>query len=153
MLTKVDYMGVAGINGVAWDAVELPSQFMENWCWDREALSLVSGHFKTDEKLPDELYVKLAGAKNFQAAMHMVRQLEFALFDIRLHSDYDANGQQSVQTLLDEARQEVAVVIPPDYNRFQNSFAHIFAGGYAAGYYSYKWAELMKKRNHFFMAK
>ncbi len=143
MLTRVDYIGVAGINGVAWDAVELPSQFMENWCWDREALSLISGHYETGEKLPEELYAKLAGAKNFQAAMHMVRQLEFALFDIRLHSSYDPNGQQSVQALLDEVRQEVAVVIPPDYNRFQNSFAHIFAGGYAAGYYSYKWAEVL----------
>lgn len=143
MLTRVDYIGVAGINGVAWDAVELPSQFMENWCWDREALSLISGHHETGEKLPEELYAKLAGAKNFQAAIHMVRQLELALFDIRLHSSYDPNGQQSVQALLGEVRREVAVVIPPDYNRFQNSFAHIFAGGYAAGYYGYKWAEVL----------
>ena len=143
MLTKVDYIGVAGINGVAWDAVELPSQFMENWCWDCEALSLISGHYETGEKLPEGLYAKLAGAKNFQAAMHLVRQLEFGLFDIRLYSSYDPNGEQSVQALLDEVRQEVAVVIPPDYNRFQNSFTHIFAGGYAAGYYSYKWAEVL----------
>ncbi len=143
MLTKVDYIGVAGINGVAWDAVELPSQFMENWCWDREALSLISGHYETGEKLPEELYSKLAGAKNFQAAMQIVRQLEFGLFDIRLHSSYDPDSEQSVQALLDDVRQEVSVVIPPDYNRFQNSFTHIFAGGYAAGYYSYKWAEVL----------
>jgi len=143
MLTKVDYLGVAGINGVAWDAVELPSQFMENWCWEREALALVSGHVKTGEPLPAALYDKMLAAKNFQSGMQFVRQLEFALFDMRLHSDYDPGGERSVQQLLDQVRAEVAVLVPPAFNRFQTSFSHIFAGGYAAGYYSYKWAEVL----------
>lgn len=143
MLTQVDYVGVAGINGVAWDAVELPSQIMENWCWERKTLDLIACHYKSGEPLPQELFDKLSGAKNFQSAMQMVRQLEFGLFDMRLHSDYDPNGDQSVQTLLDEVRREVAIVIPPSYNRFQNAFSHVFSGGYAAGYYSYKWAEVL----------
>jgi len=143
MLTRVDYLGVAGINGVAWDAVELPSQFMENWCWERESLDLISGHYETGEKLPEALYRKMHAARNFQSGMQFVRQLEFALFDMRLHSDYDPDGSKSVQQLLDEVREEVAVVVPPAFNRFQNSFSHIFAGGYAAGYYSYKWAEVL----------
>jgi oligopeptidase A len=143
MLTKVDYAAVAGINGVAWDAVELPSQFMENWCWERAALDVVSGHHETGEKLPDALFRKMRAAKNFQSGLQFVRQLEFALFDMRLHSDFDPAGAHSVQQLLDEVRAEVAVLIPPDFNRFQNGFSHIFAGGYAAGYYSYKWAEVL----------
>jgi oligopeptidase A len=143
MLTKVDYVGVAGINGVAWDAVELPSQFMENWCWEREALDLISAHYQSGAKIPDDLYQKMIAAKNFQSGMQFVRQLEFALFDMRLHGDYDPDGPQTVQQLLDEVRAAVAVVIPPAFNRFQHGFTHIFAGGYAAGYYSYKWAEVL----------
>ena len=143
MLTKVDYVGVAGINGVAWDAVELPSQFMENWCWERAALDLIAGHYQSGAKIPDSLYAKMIAAKNFQSGMQFVRQLEFSLFDMRLHSGYDPDGKKSVQQVLDEVRAEVTVVIPPVFNRFQNGFSHIFAGGYAAGYYSYKWAEVL----------
>ncbi len=143
MLTKVDYVGVAGLNGVAWDAVELPSQLMENWCWEREALDLVARHYRTGAPIPDELHRKMQAAKNFHSGLQFVRQLEFAMFDMRLHSDYDPRGEKSVQEVLDEVRAEVAVVVPPSYNRFQTSFLHIFAGGYAAGYYSYKWAEVL----------
>jgi oligopeptidase A len=139
----VDFVGVAGINGVAWDAVELPSQFMENWCWEREALDLIAGHHETGAKIPDELYAKMIAAKNFQSGMQFVRQLEFSLFDMRLHAEHDPDGSQTVQQLLDAVRAAVAVVIPPTFNRFQNGFSHIFAGGYAAGYYSYKWAEVL----------
>ncbi|AEP28754.1 oligopeptidase A [Brumicola nitratireducens] len=141
MLTKIDAGGVSGISGVAWDAVELPSQFLENWCWQPEALSFISGHFETGEALPNELLDKMLAAKNYQSAMQMVRQLEFSLFDFTLHQQ--SSAEKSVQSILDEIRQEVAVVIPPAFNRFQNSFGHIFAGGYAAGYYSYKWAEVL----------
>jgi oligopeptidase A len=143
MLTQVDYVGVAGINGVEWDAVELPSQFMENWCWEREALDNIAGHYKTGEALPDELYNKMIAAKNFQAGMQMVRQIEFSLFDFRLHREYDPARGGRVRELQDEVRQQVAVLFPPEYNRFANNFTHIFAGGYAAGYYSYKWAEVL----------
>ena len=143
MLTRVDYLGVAGINGVAWDAVELPSQFMENWCWERQALDRLARHYQTGAALPDDLYSKMIAAKNFQSAMQMVRQIEFSLFDMRLYGDFDPDGDQSVLELLDEVRREVAVIMPPAFNRFQNSFSHIFAGGYAAGYYSYKWAEVL----------
>jgi oligopeptidase A len=212
MLTTVDYVGVAGINGVAWDAVELPSQFMENWCWERAALDLIGGHHETGAPIPDDLYRKMIAARNFQSGMQFLRQLEFALFDMRLHSDFDpmkshagAHGSppsrsergarpkarsllppgegvgmradfphplpspggrgevgeshhfgrnagegresrqpgQAIQDLLDEVRAEVAVLVPPAFNRFQNSFTHIFSGGYAAGYYSYKWAEVL----------
>jgi oligopeptidase A len=143
MLTLVDYVGVAGINGVKWDAVELPSQFMENWCWERQALDVLARHHETGAPLPEDLYKKMIAARNFQSAMQMVRQLEFSLFDMRLHSDFDPNGSKTIAALLDEVRREVAVVIPPAFNRFQNSFGHIFAGGYAAGYYSYKWAEVL----------
>ena len=143
MLTRVDYAGVSGINGVAWDAVELPSQFMENWCWEREALDLFARHYETGERLPEALYEKMIAAKNFQSAMQMQRQIEFALFDMRLHSTFDPNGSASVQDVLDQVRREVAVIVPPPFNRFQHSFGHIFAGGYAAGYYSYKWAEVL----------
>ncbi|GAA4651130.1 oligopeptidase A [Kistimonas scapharcae] len=141
MLTRIDYAPVSGISGVAWDAVELPSQFMENWCWEREGLALISGHYETGEPLPDEMLEKLLAAKNFQSAMMMVRQLEFALFDFRMHKEYQSG--LSIQGMLDDVRKQVAVVMPPSFNRFQNSFSHIFAGGYAAGYYSYKWAEVL----------
>ena len=143
MLTRIDYVGVSGISGVAWDAVELPSQFMENWCWEREAVDLISGHFETGDKLPDELYNKMYAAKNFQAGMQMVRQLELSMFDFRLHLEHNPKEGARIQEILDEVRAEVAVVKQPAYNRFQHSFAHIFAGGYAAGYYSYKWAEVL----------
>ena len=143
MLTRVDYVGVAGINGVAWDAVELPSQFMENWCWERAALDLVAAHHQSGEKIPDDLYAKMIAAKNFLSGMQFVRQLEFSLFDMRLHSTFSPDGAKSVQQVLDEVRAEVAVAIPPAFSRFQNGFSHIFAGGYAAGYYSYKWAEVL----------
>ncbi len=143
MLTRVDYVGVAGINGVAWDAVELPSQFMENWCWEREALDLIAAHHRSGDRIPDELYKKMIAAKNFQSGMQFVRQLEFSLFDMRLHAGFDPDGSRSVQAVLDEVRAEVAVMTPPAFNRFQNGFSHIFAGGYAAGYYSYKWAEVL----------
>ncbi|AZQ12561.1 oligopeptidase A [Shewanella khirikhana] len=143
MLTKVDVAGVSGINGVPWDAVELPSQFMENWCWEEEALQEISGHFETGEPLPKSMLDKMLAAKNFQSAMMMVRQLEFSLFDFRLHLEYNSEDGARIQETLDEVRQQVAVVIPPSINRFQHSFSHIFAGGYAAGYYSYKWAEVL----------
>lgn len=143
MLTQIDFIGVAGINGVAWDAVELPSQFMENWCWEREALDLISGHVDTGAPIPDDLYRRMYAAKNFQSGMQFVRQLEFALFDMRLHATFDPDGTGTVQQVLDGVRREVAVVFPPAYNRFQHGFSHIFAGGYAAGYYSYKWAEVL----------
>ena len=143
MLTKVDYPSVAGIAGVPWDAVELPSQFMENWCWQREALDLIAGHYQTGEPLPEELFRKMLAAKNFQSGMQMVRQLEFSLFDFRLHLEYDPNKGARVYEILDEVRDQVAVMKPPSFNRFPHSFSHIFAGGYAAGYYSYKWAEVL----------
>jgi len=142
MLTQIDVADVSGINGVAWDAVELPSQFLENWCWEPEALALISGHYKTGEPLPQELLDKMLAAKNFQSGMMMVRQLEFALFDFRLHMEYQP-GVTLVQQVLNQVRQQVAVVPAPEFNRFQHSFSHIFAGGYAAGYYSYKWAEVL----------
>lgn len=141
MLTRVDEAAVAGINGVPWDGVELPSQFLENWCWEREALDLISGHVDTGEPIPDELVERMHAAKNFQAGLQMVRQIEFSLFDIRVHAEYHPGI--SVQGLLDDVRARVAVFIPPPCNRFQHGFSHIFAGGYAAGYYSYKWAEVL----------
>jgi len=143
MLTQVDYPGVSGIAGVPWDAVELPSQFMENWCWQREALDVIAGHYKTDEALPQELFDKMIAAKNFQSAMQMVRQLEFSIFDFRMHLEYDADKGGRVFEILDDVRKQVAVIEPPSFNRFPHSFSHIFAGGYAAGYYSYKWAEVL----------
>lgn len=141
MLTQVDVSSVSGINGVAWDAVELPSQFMENWCWEPQALARIAGHFETNEPLPQDLLDKMLAAKNFQSGMQMVRQLEFSLFDFRLHREYQDGIQ--VQDVLDDVRSKVSVNVPPAFNRFQNSFSHIFAGGYAAGYYSYKWAEVL----------
>ncbi|MFM5588240.1 oligopeptidase A [Aeromonas rivipollensis] len=143
MLTRIDVAGVAGINGVAWDAVELPSQFLENWCWESEALAFISGHHETGEPLPADLLEKMLTARNFQAAMQMLRQLEFALFDFRLHQEFDPANPDQIPALLDEVRSQVAVMTPPAFNRFQHSFSHIFAGGYAAGYYSYKWAEVL----------
>ena len=143
MLTQVDEAAVAGINGVAWDAVELPSQFLENWCYEEEALAFISGHFETGEPLPKELLDKMLAAKNFQSAMMMVRQLEFSLFDFRIHHEYSAEQGARIQSILNEVREQVAVVTPTQTNRFQHSFGHIFAGGYAAGYYSYKWAEVL----------
>jgi oligopeptidase A len=143
LLTRIDYPAVAGINGVAWDAVELPSQFMENWCWEREALDLISGHYETGEPIPDDLYQKMTAAKNFQSAMQMVRQLEFSIFDFRIHLEYDPAKGGHIYEILNEVRDQVAVIKPPPFNRFAHSFGHIFAGGYAAGYYSYKWAEVL----------
>ncbi len=143
MLTQVDHLGVAGIHGVEWDAVELPSQFMENWCWEREVIDLISGHYQSGAKLPEELFQKMHAAKNFQSGMQMVRQLEFSLFDFLIHQRYNPDNGACIKQTLDEVRQQVAVVIPPQFNRFPNSFSHIFAGGYGAGYYSYKWAEVL----------
>ncbi len=143
MLSRVDYSGVSGIHGVAWDAVELPSQFLENWCWEADALDMISGHYESGEPLPAEMLAKLKAGKNFQAAMQMVRQLEFSLFDLRLHSVFAPSSGCSIQSVLDQVRDEVAVVVPPEFNRFPNAFSHIFGGGYAAGYYSYKWAEVL----------
>jgi len=143
MLTRIDYPEVAGINGVAWDAVELPSQFLENWCWEREALGLIAGHYETGAPLPDELYQKMRAARNFQSGMQMVRQLEFALFDFRIHREYDPALGGRIYEILNQVRQQVAVIPAPDFNRFPHGFSHIFAGGYAAGYYSYKWAEVL----------
>ncbi|MCL7743960.1 oligopeptidase A [Guyparkeria hydrothermalis] len=143
LLTQVEAASVAGISGVAWDAVELPSQFLENWCWEREALDLFARHHETGEPLPQELFERLRASRQFQAGMQMVRQLEFSLFDLLLHQDYDPATGARIQETLDEVRRSVAVMHPPAYNRFQHGFAHIFAGGYAAGYYSYKWAEVL----------
>jgi oligopeptidase A len=141
LLTRIEHAGVSGINGVAWDAVELPSQFMENWCWEPEGLALISGHYETGAALPQDLLDKMLAAKNFQSGMMMVRQLEFSLFDFELHASH--GDGRSVLQVLEGVRDEVTVMRPPAYNRFPNSFAHIFAGGYAAGYYSYKWAEVL----------
>ncbi|MEL0585570.1 MAG: oligopeptidase A [Candidatus Thiodiazotropha sp. (ex. Lucinoma kazani)] len=143
LLTKVDYPAVSGINGVAWDAVELPSQFMENWCWEKEALALISGHVDSGEPIPDELYQRMYAARNFQSAMQMVRQLEFSLFDFRIHREYDPEKGGRIYDILEQVRQQVSVIRAPTWNRFAHGFSHIFAGGYAAGYYSYKWAEVL----------
>jgi oligopeptidase A len=167
MLTRVDELGVSGISGVEWDAVELPSQFMENFCWEWDIVAAMTAHVDTQAPLPRALFDKMVAARNFQSGLQTLRQVEFALFDMRLHSEWDGVASPTtplsatsattaaasaevrraagaaVQSLLDEVRQEVAVVTPPEFNRFQNSFSHIFAGGYAAGYYSYKWAEVL----------
>ena len=143
ILTLIDYAGVSGINGVPWDAVELPSQFLENWCWEQDALGLFARHHESGAALPDELFDKMQQARTFHAGMHMVRQLELALFDFRLHGEARGHNVEDIQRLLDEVRREVAVIKAPPDNRFQHSFGHIFAGGYAAGYYSYKWAEVL----------
>jgi oligopeptidase A len=143
MLTLVDEIGVSGISGVEWDAVELPSQFMENFCWEWEVLQHMTAHVTTGEALPRALYDKMLAAKNFQSGLQTLRQVEFSLLDMHLHYDYEPTGEKSVQQLIDEVRGRFAVIVPPAFNRFQNSFGHIFAGGYAAGYYSYKWAEVL----------
>jgi len=143
LLTRVEELGVSGINGVEWDAVELPSQFMENFCWEWEVLTGMTAHVDSGEPLPRALFDRMTAAKNFQGGMQIARQLEFSLFDLLLHSDFEPAGQKSVLELIEEVRQEVAVVFPPPWHRFPNSFSHIFAGGYAAGYYSYKWAEVL----------
>jgi len=142
MLTEVEELSVAGISGVEWDAVELPSQFMENFCWEWDKLQQMTAHANTGEPLPRALYDKMLAAKNFQSGMQTLRQVEFSLIDMHLHYDFDPHGQQ-VQDLVDDIRRNFAVITPPSFNRFQHSFSHIFAGGYAAGYYSYKWAEVL----------
>ncbi|MEG7522868.1 MAG: oligopeptidase A [Chromatiales bacterium] len=143
LLTRIDYPAVAGINGVAWDAVELPSQFMENFCWEKAALDLISGHYESGESIPEVLFERMTGARNFQSAMTMMRQLEFSLFDFRIHREYDPKRGGRIYEILNEVRKQVSVVTPPEWNRFAHGFSHIFAGGYAAGYYSYKWAEVL----------
>lgn len=143
MLTQVEAGAVSGINGVPWDAVELPSQFLENWCWQPEALAFISGHYESNEPLPQDMLDKMLAAKNFQSAMGMLRQLEFALFDFRIHKEYTTESGVDIQGVLNNVRELVAVMTPPSFNRFQHGFSHIFAGGYSAGYYSYKWAEVL----------
>ena len=143
LLTQVDELGVSGIHGVEWDAVELPSQFMEHYCWEWDVVREMTAHVDTGEPLPRELFDKMIAAKNFQSGMQTVRQLEFSLFDLLLHSDFDPAGTTSVLDLLNTVRREVAVIVPPEWHRFPNSFSHIFAGGYGAGYFSYKWAEVL----------
>ena len=143
MLTQVEASGVSGINGVEWDAVELPSQFLENWCWQRESIDMISGHYQSGEPLPDDMLEKMHAARNFQSAMQLVRQLEFSLFDMQIHLESTSEKTTDVQATLDTIRQRVAVVPVPSFNRFQHGFSHIFAGGYSAGYFSYKWAEVL----------
>ena len=143
LLTEVEDLGVSGIRGVEWDAVELPSQFMENYCWEWDVLLDMTRHIESGEPLPRALFDKMLAAKNFQSGLQSLRQIEFSLFDMLMHSDFEAGGGKTILQLLDAVRAEVAVLVPPEFNRFPNSFAHIFAGGYAAGYYSYKWAEVL----------
>lgn len=143
MLTEINYSSVAGINGVPWDAVELPSQFMENFCWVKEGLDLIAAHYETHEPLPQDKLERLLAAKNFQSAMQMIRQLEFSLFDFTMHRDFEPSKGAQIQETLDKIRSKVSIIKAPEFNRFQNGFSHIFAGGYAAGYYSYKWAEVL----------
>ncbi|MCO6412895.1 MAG: oligopeptidase A [Thiogranum sp.] len=143
LLSRIDYPSISGINGVAWDAVELPSQFMENWCWEREALDLISGHYETGERIPDDMFQRMRASRNFQSAMQMVRQLEFALFDMQMHVEYQPELGGRIYAILERVRNNVAVVQPPPFNRFAHGFSHVFGGGYAAGYYSYKWAEVL----------
>ncbi|MDB5796757.1 MAG: family metallopeptidase [Paucimonas sp.] len=143
MLTLVDELGVSGISGVEWDAVELPSQFMENFCWEWDVLQGMTAHTRTGEPLPRALYDKMIAAKNFQSGLQMLRQVEFSLFDMHLHYDFDPDSGRTAADVLAEVRHKFAVLVPPPFNRFQNSFSHIFSGGYAAGYYSYKWAEVL----------
>ena len=143
LLTRIEDLGVSGINGVEWDAVELPSQFMENFCWEWEVLAGMTRHVDTGEALPRALFERMLAAKNFHSGLAMLRQIEFAMFDMRLHAEFDPAGEATILSLLDEVRARVAVFIPPAFNRFPNSFSHIFGGGYAAGYYSYKWAEVL----------
>jgi oligopeptidase A len=143
LLTRIDVLGVSGINGVEWDAVELPSQFMENFCWEWNVLKDMTEHVDSGSALPRELFDKMHAAKNFQIGMQTLRQIEFSIFDMKIHYQYDPDGNETPLQVLEQVRDEVAVMIPPAYNRFPNSFSHIFGGGYAAGYYSYKWAEVL----------
>jgi oligopeptidase A len=143
LLTRVDYPSVSGINGVAWDAVELPSQFLENFAWEPEVLPLISGHYETGEPLPGDLLERLLESRRFQAGMQMVRQLEFALFDVLIHAAPTPPDAAGIEATLADVRSRVAVVEHPPFNRFAHGFSHIFGGGYAAGYYSYKWAEVL----------
>jgi len=143
LLTKVEELGVSGINGVEWDAVEFPSQYMENFCWEWDVLSGMTQHIGNGESLPREIFDKMIAAKNYQSGLQILRQIEFSLFDMHLYFDFNLEEGRTVLDLLDSIRTEVAVIMPPEFNRFPNSFAHIFAGGYAAGYYSYKWAEVL----------
>jgi len=143
MLSKIEVAGVSGIAGVPWDVVELPSQFLENWCWQEESIAMISRHYETGESLPKALLEKMLSAKNFQSSMMMMRQIEFAMFDFILHRDFSAQENTNVLALLDQVRDKVAVKKPPEYSRFTHAFGHIFAGGYCAGYYSYKWAEVL----------
>jgi len=143
LLTQVDDLGASGLAGVEWDAVELPSQFMENFCWQWEVLAPLCRHVDTGAPLPRSLFDRMIAAKNFQAGLAALRQIEFAVFDMRLHCEIDPQAGASALDLLDEVRSEIAVLLPPVYNRFPNTFSHIFAGGYSAGYYSYKWAEVL----------
>lgn len=143
LLTQVDVAGVAGIHGVPWDAIELPSQFLEKWCWHVESLKLCAAHYETHEPLPHALFERLIQSRHYLSGIRMVRQLEFSLFDFRIHLEYKPGEPSFIQRVLNEVRQEVSVIPVPDFNRFQHSFSHIFAGGYAAGYYSYKWAEVL----------
>ena len=134
---------MSGIHGVEWDAVELPSQFMENFCWEWDVIKGMTAHADTGAPLPRELFDKMLAAKNFQSGLFMLRQIEFSLFDLLIHWQYDAKGEKTIGQLLEEVRDEVSVLRPPAFNRFPQSFSHIFAGGYAAGYFSYKWAEVL----------
>ena len=143
LLTRIDYPSIAGINGVPWDAVELPSQFMENFAWSYDVLVESSGHHETGEALPRAMFDRLNQSRHFGAALAMLRQIEFAMFDFRLHVDFDPDRGGRVLQTLDQVRRDIAVARHPDYNRLPHSFSHIFAGGYAAGYYSYKWAEVL----------
>ena len=143
MLTQIEYFNISGISGVEWDAVELPSQFMENFCWQRETVDMFAAHYETGETIPEDLFNKIKAAQHFQSGMAMVRQLEFSLFDLRIHMDKSIDSPAKIQNILNQTRSKVAVIPAPDFNRFQNSFGHIFSGGYAAGYYSYKWAEVL----------
>jgi oligopeptidase A len=143
MLTTVNYPQVAGISGIPWDAVEFPSQFFEHWAWEPAVLTRMTEHVKTGEPISDELQEKMRQARHFQAAMRMLRQVEFSLFDMRLHSEYTGTEVGQVARILKEVRDQVTVSPVVEPNRFQNGFSHIFDGGYAAGYYSYKWAEVM----------
>jgi oligopeptidase A len=143
LLTRVDYPSLAGINGVPWDAVELPSQFMENYAWSFEVLERASGHYQTGQPLPREIFERLESSRHFGAALAMLRQIEFALFDFRVHAEFDPQRGANALEMLEQVRRAVALIQHPGYNRLPHSFSHIFAGGYAAGYYSYKWAEVL----------
>lgn len=144
MLTIIDYSAVSGINGVAWDAVELPSQFLEYFVWEKLVLDQISSHYKTGKTLPETLIIKMREAKNFQAGLQLLRQLELSLFDFRVHLEFDpAKGYEQIQDLLDSIRKQIDIISIATFNRFQHGFSHIFAGGYAAGYYSYLWAEVL----------